>query len=87
MKSGPLNYGNVNMHGKRERVLGCGCCVARDLRGDYAAHLAVKEMQELPASPDVGRGRDHRPASETGEGNSPSTSPAGLSRPAGSISE
>ena len=48
MKSG-RNFGNVKMRGKRERRLYCGCCTARDKRGDYAKELARREISELPA--------------------------------------
>ena len=47
MKSSALNLGNVNLKGKKHRLLQCGCCTAIDLRGKYKEKLDNKLMKEF----------------------------------------
>lgn len=35
--------GQVNMRGKKEAVMGCECCVCRDLREDILSRVAKRE--------------------------------------------
>ena len=52
-KSTPHNAGNVNLRGKKCKLLRCGCCEAYDLRGDYETTRVKKEELSI-ASPDDG---------------------------------
>ena len=38
--------GNVNLKGKKSRMMLCRCCWAEDLKTDYIDQLAIKEMKE-----------------------------------------
>ena len=44
-KSG-RNYGNVNMRGKRYKIMSCRCCVAADLRHKFNEIEAKKEVTQ-----------------------------------------
>lgn len=45
MKSTAVNCGNVNMRGKKTKVLACGCCVAEDLRDKVLAKIHKREIR------------------------------------------
>ena len=47
MKS-PVAYGagRINMKGKKEKVLSCGCCIVYDFRDDYKKKLDEKEIRD-----------------------------------------
>ena len=47
-KSGPMNCGNVNMKGKKYKLLSCRCCECQDLRDKYLNKVIAKEMFENP---------------------------------------
>jgi len=47
-KSGPLNYGNYNLKGKKTQLLGCQCCVCLDKREQMIKKSITKEMFEDP---------------------------------------
>lgn len=44
MKSIGINVGSVNLHGKKEKRLRCGCCTAYDLREKELEKIHKKEM-------------------------------------------
>lgn len=47
MKSpGAQHMGNVNMKGKKVRLLRCGCCDCVDFREDYDKKMAQKEIRD-----------------------------------------
>lgn len=47
-KKSPVVHGagNINMKGKRYRLLRCGCCVAVDFRDDVLKKEHLKEIKE-----------------------------------------
>lgn len=45
MHSTPVPVGNVNLRGKKSRMLSCGCCEAVDYRGDMRRVEDEKEMR------------------------------------------
>lgn len=38
---------NVNMHGKKHKVMGCYCCYCVDLREDILKKLHTKEIRDF----------------------------------------
>ena len=47
-KSGPLNYGNYNLKGKKHLLLNCKCCVCTDKREQMLSKTIEKELFEDP---------------------------------------
>ncbi len=47
-KSGPINCGNVNMRGKKYKLLSCRCCECQDFREKMLNKAIAKEMFEDP---------------------------------------
>ena len=45
-KSGPRNCGNVNMKGKKYKLLSCRCCECQDFREKMLNKTITKEMSE-----------------------------------------
>jgi hypothetical protein len=45
-RQGPLHAAaaNVNMRGKKERMMNCGCCVCLDMRDKITQDIHKKEM-------------------------------------------
>lgn len=41
--------GNINMRGKKEMTLSCGCCDCRDLRGKEESKRARQELRAAVA--------------------------------------
>lgn len=46
----PRGAGNINMKGKKERLLSCRCCVCVDLRDKELRKEHMKEIQEWSRS-------------------------------------
>ena len=42
-KSGPLNYGNLNLKGKKHLLLNCKCCTCLDKREQMLSKAINKE--------------------------------------------
>ncbi len=47
-KSLPGGCGNINMKGKKYKLLSCRCCECQDLRDKYLDKVIAKEMFEDP---------------------------------------
>lgn len=45
-KSTPVPVGNINLKGKKYRLLSCGCCEAYDMREDVRRREDEKEIRE-----------------------------------------
>lgn len=44
MRSTAIPVGNLNMRGKRTKLLRCGCCTAMDLRHEARVRSAKREI-------------------------------------------
>jgi hypothetical protein len=51
VKSLAGRMGNVNLRGKKHKVMSCGCCICTDLRDKYREIEARKEVAEALAPP------------------------------------
>lgn len=40
-----IRAGNINLKGKKSKLMGCKCCEVLDLRGKYNDRLMKKEMR------------------------------------------
>ena len=40
-----INAGNINLKGKKYKILSCQCCVAQDFREKYSKKVAEKEIK------------------------------------------
>jgi hypothetical protein len=47
MKSTPLHAGNINLRGKKCKVLSCRCCEVVDLRDDYESQRVAREEMNV----------------------------------------
>lgn len=45
--------GNINLKGKKYKLLRCGCCEVIDFREDYKKYIAKKEIQNAKRGIDV----------------------------------
>ena len=43
-RSGALKAGNVNLKGKKYKLLRCRCCVVQDFREEYFKKVSKKEV-------------------------------------------
>ena len=65
MKSTARNVGNVNLKGKKTRLLRCGCCEAVNVKEDELRKEHKKEMRNAPVT-EIGKPLQSRAAGFVG---------------------